>query len=40
MNKSENEYTLYTREFDEIEKAENLEEASEIQNLEKILINN
>ena len=37
MNKSENEYRIFTREFDEIEKAENLEEADEISKLRKNL---
>ncbi len=35
--KSDNEYKIYTREFDEIEKAENLEDASEILKLRKSL---
>ena len=35
--KSENEYKIFTREFDEIEKAENLEEADEILKLRKNL---
>ena len=39
MNKSENEYRIFAREFDEIEKAENLKQ-TKYQNLEKILINN
>ena len=38
--KSENEYKIFTKEFDEIEKAENLEDADEILKLRKILINN
>ena len=33
--KSENEYKIFTKEFDEIEKAENLEEADEILKLKK-----
>ncbi len=41
--KSENEYKIFTREFDEIEKAENLEDAAEIlklrKNLDQQLIN-
>ncbi len=41
--KAENEYKIYTKEFDEIEKAENLEEAEEIlklrRNLDQQLIN-
>tara|TARA_B100000214_G_scaffold244672_1_gene179436 strand:+ start:2251 stop:4050 length:1800 start_codon:yes stop_codon:yes gene_type:complete len=41
--KGENEYKIYTKEFDEIEKAENLEEAEEIlklrRNLDQQLIN-
>ena len=37
MKKSENEYKIFTKEFDEIEKAENLEEAEEISKLRKNL---
>ena len=41
--KTEKEYKVYTRDFDEIEKAENLEEADEIsklrRNLDQQLIN-
>ena len=38
--KSDYEYKVFTKDFDEIEKAENLEEPDEILKLRKILINN
>ena len=37
--KSEGEYKVFTKEFDEVSKAENLEEEDEILKLKKVLIN-